>query len=130
MHGRLNSKLRISQRVSKTRRILIIDTQRTRKKLIIQLEEVFQIASNYARGKINLVTGEDGKPRPLTMSEKQFWARIAAFTAQTVNSIAKGIDERQIDSDLNKLEAMLNKTAAAIKTQAVNGESPGKSEGA
>ena len=130
MHGRLNSKLRISQRVSKTRRILIIDTQRTRKKLIIQLEEVFQIASNYARGKINSVTGEDGKPRPLTMAEKQFWARIAAFTAQTVNSIAKGIDERQIDSDLNKLEAMLNKTAAAIKTQAVNGESPGKSEGA
>jgi len=64
------------------------------------------------------------------MSEKQFWARIAGFTAQTVNSIAKGIDERQIDSDLSKLEAMLNKTAAAIKTQAVDGESPGKSEGA
>ncbi len=130
MHGRLNFKLRISQRVSKTRRILIVDTQRTRKKLIMQLEEVFQIASNYARGKINFVTGEDGKPRPLTMSEKQFWARIAGFTAQTVNSIAKGIDERQIDSDLSKLEAMLNKTAAAIKTQAVDGESPGKSEGA
>ena len=130
MHGRLNSKSRINLRVSKTRRILIIDTQRTRKKLIIQLEEVFQIASNYARGKINWVAGEDGKPRPLTMSEKQFWARIAGFTAQTVNSIAKGIDERQIDSDLSKLEAMLNKTAAAIKTQAVDGESPGKSEGA
>ncbi len=130
MRGRLNFKLRLSQRVSKTRRILIVDTQRTRKKLIVQLEEVFQIASNYARGKINWVTGEDGKSRPLTMSEKQFWARIAAFTAQTVNSIAKGIDERQIDSDLNKLEAMLNKTAAAFKAEAVDRESPGKSEGA
>ena len=70
-----------------------------------------------------------GRNRPLTMSERQFWARIAAYTAQIINSIANGIDERQIDSDLNKLEAMLNKTAAAVKAQAVDGEPPGKSEG-
>jgi len=62
--------------------------------------------------------------------ERQFWARIAAFTAQTVNSVAKGIDERQIDLDLNKLEAMLNKTAATGKAEAADRESPGKSEGA
>jgi hypothetical protein len=47
-----------------------------------------------------------------------------------INNLAKGIDERQIDKDLDKLEVMLNKTAAAVKTPAVAGsEPPRKSEG-
>jgi hypothetical protein len=98
--------------------------------LIARLEEVFELASDYARGKIERVIDEDGKERPLTIAEKQFWAKIAAYTAQIINNLAKGIDERQIDLDLNKLEAMLNKTTAEVKAQAIDGESPGKPEGA
>jgi hypothetical protein len=41
--------------------------------------------------------------------ERQHWARIAAYTAQIINNIAKEIDERQINLDLDKLEAMLIK---------------------
>jgi hypothetical protein len=128
--GRLNSKKRVSFRINQLRKTLHVDTQRTRSKLITNLEEIFEIATNYARGRIKRVTDENGKERQLTIVERQFWARIAAFTAQTINSIAKGIDERQIDLDLNKLEAMLNKTAAADKAEAVDREPPGKSEGA
>jgi hypothetical protein len=79
----------------------------------MQLEEVFHIASDYARGKIDRVTVEDGKKRPLTIVERQHWARIAAYTVQIINNIVKEIDERQINLDLDKLEAMLNKKAAA-----------------
>ncbi len=111
------------------RRTLQIDTQHTRRKLITQLEELFEIASNYARGKTEHVTDETGKQRPLTIAERQFYARIAAYTAQTVNCIAKGIDERQIDSDLDKLESMLHEAAATVKATADDRESPGKSEG-
>jgi len=107
------SKVRVSIRISKARRILSVDTERTRRKLILQLKEVFHIASDYARGKIYRVTVDDGKKRPLTIVECQHWARIATYTAQIINNIAKGIDERQINLDLDKLEAMLNKTAAA-----------------
>ncbi len=100
------------------RRILHVDTQRTRQRLIIQLEDLFDIASNYARGKIQRVVDETGKQRPLTIAERQHYARIAAYTAQIINSMVKGIDERQIDHDLDKLEAMLNKTKSAVTASA------------
>jgi len=126
---RLDNLLRVSLRVSKMRRILHVDTQRTRQRLIARLEEIFEISSDYARGRVKRVVDEHGVERELTVVERQFWARIATYSAQIINSIAKGIDERQIDQDLDKLEAMLNKTASAVKTEAVSSEPPGKSEG-
>ncbi len=130
MPCRLSLETRINARLNKMRRILHVDTQHTRKKLLLQLEDLFEISSNYARGKVQRVVDEAGKERPLTIAERQFYARIAAYTAQIINNLAKGIDERQIDRDLDKLEAMLNKTVPAPKAQAVGSEPPGKSEGA
>jgi hypothetical protein len=124
---RTTLRTRIYGRVSKSRRILHVDTQRTRRRLIVQLESVFQIASNYARGEVCSVTGDDGKPRPLTVAEKQFWARIAAHSAQTINNLAKGLDERQVDLDLDWLEGMLNQASSTVKSQASSG-SAGKAE--
>lgn len=110
MARRLSLDKRVNVRVTKMRRILHVDTQQTRKKLLIQLEELFRIASNYARGAVKHVVDEEGKARPLTIVERQYYARIAAYTAQIINCVAKGIDERQIDKDLDHLEAMLKKT--------------------
>jgi hypothetical protein len=130
MRYRLSLDKRVNVRVTKMRRTLHVDTQHTRRKLIIQLEELFQLASNYARGEVKYVVDEKGKQRPLTIAERQYYTRIAAYTAQIVNSIAKGLDERQIDKELDALEAMLNKTATAAKAAADAGrEPPGKSEG-
>ncbi len=83
------------------RRIFHVDTQHTRRKLLVQLEELFEIASNYARGKFNHIRDETGKERPLTIAERQNYTRIATYTAQIINSVAKGLDERQIDKDLD-----------------------------
>jgi len=128
VQGRYNSRIRIGLRLDKMRRILYIDTQRLRGRIIVQLEEFFYIASGYARGKISKTVDKDGKERPLTIAERQLWARIAAYTAQIINSIANGLDERQIDKDLDKLEEMLNKTSAAAKTQGIGGEPKRPSE--
>jgi hypothetical protein len=122
---KITSKKRVSLRIKQLRKTLYVDTQHTRRKLIKRLEEVFKIASDYARGKIRRVIGDDGEERPLTVVERQFWARIAAYTAQIINNVAKGIDERQIDEDLDKLEAMLNKTKAAGSAPAVTGQKSG-----
>lgn len=121
--------MRIYSKVTKTRRILHVDTQETRRKLIEELNEVFDISSNYAKGKDTWIAGEEGKERPLKVVERQFWARVAAHTAQAINNVARGFDERQIDCDLDMLEAMLNKAAAADKAAMVSGEQPRKSEG-
>jgi hypothetical protein len=82
-----------------------------------KLEEIFKIASDYATGKIKNVTDEDGKERPLAVPEKQFWARIAAYSAQMINNTLKGFDERQIDEDLDKLARMLNEGKAKRETK-------------
>ena len=100
------------------RRIFHVDTQNTRRKLLIQLEGLFEISSNYARGKFTHIRDETGKERPLTIPERQTYTRIATYTAQIINSIAKGLDERQIDKDLDQLEAMLKKTAATGEADA------------
>jgi hypothetical protein len=123
--------MRVGLRLSKMRRILHIDTQRMRGRIIVQLEDVFHIAVSYSRGKMSKVVDKDGKERPLTVAERQLWARIAAYTAQIINNIANGLDERQIDKDLDKLEEMLNKTSAAVKVASASegGEPPRKSEG-
>jgi RNA polymerase-interacting CarD/CdnL/TRCF family regulator len=126
---RLSLDRRVNARLNKMRRILHVDTQHTRKKLLLQLEDLFEISSNYARGKVQRVVDKTGKERPLTIAERQFYARIAAYIAQIINNLAKGIDERQIDRDLDKLEAMLNKTTSAVKATAVGSEPPRKSEG-
>jgi hypothetical protein len=131
MRHRYDRRMRVCLRLSKMRKILHVDTQRMRGRIIVQLEDVFHIASGYARGKIFYVVDKDGKERPLTVAERQLWARIAAYTAQIINSIANGLDERQIDKDLDKLEEMLNKISAPVKNQTSSGsvESPRKSEG-
>ena len=127
---RSTCRLRVSTQINRMRRILHINTQRTRCMIISRLETVFEIASDYARAEISKVVGEDGKERPLTIIERQNWARIAAYSADILNHIAKSFDERKIDRDLDRLEAMLNKTATAVKTQSVSTlEPPRKPEG-
>jgi len=92
------------------------------------LEGIFDVAATYARGSVDRPVEDEGCPKELTIAEKQMWARIASYTAQIINSIAKGIDERQIDEDLDMLEEMLNKTKAAVSVTADGRGSPGKSE--
>jgi hypothetical protein len=112
---------RVFCRVIASRRILQVGTQRTRKKLIKQLEEIFEIATNYARGNVTWVIDENDKKRMLTIIERRWWAKIAAQTASTINNIAKGFDEREIDDQLDLLEAMLNQTPPAKQVAATLG---------
>lgn len=109
---RLSLKKRVSIRVNQVRRTIDVDTQNLRRKTILMLEEIFEIASDYARGKIRRIVDEDGKERILKIPERQFWARIATNTALVIATIARGIDERQIDVDLDRLEQMLDEAKA------------------
>ena len=63
MFGRLSSKKRVSIRINRIRRTLCLDTQHTRRKLIVDLEQIFEIASNYARGEVKRVSDEKGKSK-------------------------------------------------------------------
>jgi len=105
------------------RKTFEVDTQRLRVKAIKGLEELFDLASGFAKGSYRFQY-DQGKREPITMKQRQMWARIAAYAAQIMNTIANGIDERQIDKDLAKLELLVNEaTAKNIVAQ------PGKGDG-
>ena len=98
---------RISRRVTQLRRYVQTETQRTRKKLMKRLEEIFDLAASLAKGEVKYLT-EGGVKAKVTMKQRQIWARVAAYTAQIISSIAEAIDEHEIDTMLSELEALID----------------------
>ena len=111
---------RVSRRVTQIRRYVQTETQRTRKKLMKRLEEIFDLAASLARGEVKYLT-EGGVKAKVTMKQRQIWARVAAYVAQIMNSIAEGFDEREIDEQLAELGKLVDeaRVKASGKTEAL-----------
>ncbi len=109
--GKTARKIVVARRISQLRRSVRFDTDRLRRKTIGSLEQLFDVATDFAKGRIKWQT-QDGKASPVTIKQRQMWARIAAYVAQIMNTIANGIDERQIDKDLALLEKLVNEATA------------------
>jgi len=92
--ARTSLKLNISRRVARLRRTVQIDTQQIRAKTLKDLNELFDLAMALAKGEVKTQT-EDGKTVRVTLKQRQMWARVAAYVAQIMNSVASGFDEKQ-----------------------------------
>jgi len=93
----------IEKRIKKLRATFRLDTQQLRYNLINRLTELFNAASHLA------------KSRDIELKDRQEWTRIASYIAQTIESVSKGYDERQIDKDLAELEKMIDEAKAKGK---------------
>jgi hypothetical protein len=102
---RLQRVIVIQKRIQKLRATFKLDTQQLRYNLINRLTELFNAASHLA------------KSRELELKDRQEWTRIAGYIAQTIESVSKGYDERQIDSELAELERMIDEAKAKTKTR-------------
>lgn len=108
---KISRKNSIHRRVIQLKRRVKLDTQRIRRNLIDQLEEVFNLAASLAKGEIK--TMKAGKKQvKVSLKQRQMWARVAAYTAQIINSIAEGFDEREIDIQLDELEKLIREAKA------------------
>jgi len=76
--------------------------QKTRLKLLNDLQDVFNKAKGYVQSKDPKVTAK----------QKQIWMRIMAYIGQTMNSISKSFDEAQVTKDLAHLEKLINEAMA------------------
>ncbi len=94
----------IKRRIADLKENIHVNTQRIREKTLNRLEELFDIAEGMAKSK------------NVKMKQRQIWARIAAYIAQIMNSVALSFDERQIDADLDELERLVNEAKAKTKT--------------
>jgi hypothetical protein len=115
LRGRPSVNKRVSLRVNKIEEILRTDLSRTRRRVICHLEEIFYIASDYARGRIYRVASENGKVRPLTIAERRIWTHVDEFTIMIIGDVRNGIDERQLEEALSKLETIVDQVATSEK---------------
>lgn len=118
MSARISRKLMIIRRVSKLKKTVKIDTQRMRGKTLHRLEELFDLALSLAKGEVKTQTDKEGKTEKVTLKQRQMWARVCAYIAQIMNSIASGFDEKQIDTQLDELERLVNEAKAKGKDKA------------
>lgn len=117
MKGRISYKNIIKRQLSRLRKRVKINTQRIRTTTLFSLEDIFNIAVSLAKGEVKTQV-IDGKQVKVTLKERQMWARIAAYTAQIMNSVASGFDERQIDVDLAKLQRLVDEAKAKARDDA------------
>ncbi|MGC8896174.1 MAG: hypothetical protein ACP5LB_05345 [Candidatus Bathyarchaeia archaeon] len=75
---------------------LTFDTQQLRRKLIQNLQELFEIVSKWTEG---------GDAEAI---------RIAGYISQALNNIAKSYEERELNEDLKELER-LTQSAKALE---------------
>jgi len=101
----------ITRKIAQLKETLKIDTQKIREKILQNLQAIFENAVSMAKGETTV------NKETLNIKQRQAWARVAAYTAQVIQSIAKGFDEHQIDQDLAKLEELINEAAAKTKTK-------------
>ena len=92
----------------KIRKITFVDTQAIRTKLLRQLEGLFDLPISRAKGKVRHLCNENGDENKVTFRVREKWARIAAYTGQVMGGLALGYGEKQLQTDLKKLEQMVN----------------------
>jgi hypothetical protein len=90
----------VYERLEKCKRILKLNTQQIRFKVIKKLEEMFDCAHALSRS------------RRLDLRERERWAKVAAYIAQTINGLTTEFDERKVDRELAELERLVNETRA------------------
>lgn len=105
--------------VRRARERLQRDMQKTRLKLLRDLEDMFNMAKGYAQNKEITKTDEP----VVSPKQKQIWIRIMAYTGQVMNSISKSFDEAQVTKDLAHLEKMINEAMAKEESGRVKGKS-------
>ncbi|MEM2385946.1 MAG: hypothetical protein QXO67_03085 [Candidatus Bathyarchaeia archaeon] len=73
-----------------------VDTQNLRRRLLAELEAMFDVAV------------KEAARNSLPPKNKQYWMRLAGFLAQTINRLAESFDETQMDQDLKQLREFIN----------------------
>jgi hypothetical protein len=89
-----------------------LDTQRIRFEIVKKLRDIFNDAHFLAK------KGKDFK-------EREKWARVAAYAAQTIDGLCSRFDEREIDENIIMLERLTNEAEAKDENKTVEQENGG-----
>lgn len=119
--GRVAVKVLVARRIFQLRRRIKVNTQHMRLKTIGQLEQLFDMASCFAKGEQRWQR-VNGKKEPVAMKQRQMWTRVAAYIAQVMTTVTERFDECDIDKELAELERLVNEASAKSKVAGVKEE--------
>jgi hypothetical protein len=79
-----------------------------RAKLLNNLDVLFQLAFSIAKGNVKQLVDENGAKHNVTLKQRHMWGRLATYTAQVMQNLSKGFDDKQFQTDLKRLERMVD----------------------
>jgi len=103
--------VQVERRICHFQRTVKLDTAMMRNKWISELDQVFDMATAIAKGKVSQQQVGD-KMQIISPKERQMWAQVAANIGMVMGNLSKACDERQIDKDLDTLERLLSEITA------------------
>lgn len=103
--ARISRKNMIIRRLDACRRTLKLDTQHIRVEIVGELREIFGAARILAQN------------CDLELKEREKWARVAAYAAQTIDGLCTKFDEREIDTKLTELGRLVDEAEARIEAK-------------
>ncbi len=101
----------IAKQVAELKEGAKYDMQQVRFKTLNDLERIFNLASELARGRVKTQT-EGGKTEKVTLRERQRWLLVAKKIAETMNSAASNLEEDKINTHLEELEQLVEEAKA------------------
>ena len=107
MRQNIGFTLQVERRICRLKKTVKVDTQDLRTKWIAELDNLFDMATSIANGKVNQQQFGD-KVQFITPKERQMWAQVSANIGLVMSNLAKGYDETKFNEDLAELEKLAN----------------------
>jgi hypothetical protein len=101
----------ILRRIEKARENFNSSSQKLRQRTLRNLEEIFRAASRIARGEIKHRRINRKRVR-INLKQRRRWLRVATFAAQAIKTVASNINEKEILTQFNELERLVDEANA------------------
>ena len=101
----------VEKRIAETRREMETALNKLRRRMLKNLEEIFEMAGKIAKGEVKhqRVTGKMVK---ITIPQRRRWLLVAGQTAEIIKGVTENFNEKEIKTKLEKLENLLKSVAA------------------
>ena len=93
----------VQRRIEKTRREMEIVLEKLRRKMLKNLEEIFEMADRIVRGEVKHQR-VNGKMAKITIPQRERWLLLAKQTAEIITDITENFNERDVKTKLEYLE--------------------------
>lgn len=100
----------VKKRIAKTQKEMETVLKKLRRKMLKNLEEIFEMAGKIAKGEVKHQR-VGGKMTKITIPQRKRWFLVAKQTAEIIKDITENFSEKEIKTKLEKLENLLTNVA-------------------